>query len=182
MHNMDDGWFYEDKGERKRAASMQELVSLIETGALDRRSLVWKEGFAEWQHLGDTELRQHLNTQTPPPLTGQHVNNTLVWVLAFAPLIGYTLEWALAFAIHESDYRAERAMAEGGYWFITLGLNILLGVLDEKRLQKAGHNTSHFRGWVWLVPVYMFQRAKHLQQNLAYFVVWLVCFALILIA
>lgn len=182
MHNMDEGWFYEDKGERKRAATAQELVGLIESGILDRSSLVWKQGLNDWQRLGDTELRQHLNNQTPPALAGQHVNNTLVWVLAFAPLIGYMLEWMLAFAIHDSEFRAEKVMAKGGYWYITLALNILLGIFDEKRLQKAGHNTVRFKGWVWLVPVYLYQRAQHLQQNLAYFIVWLVCFALVLIA
>lgn len=115
MHNMDEGWFYEDKGERKRAASALELAGLIESDTLNRSSLVWKQGFDDWQRLGgDTELRQHLSTQNPPPLAGQLVNNTLVWVLAFAPMIGYMLEWMLAFAIHDNEFRAEKVMAEGG--------------------------------------------------------------------
>ena len=33
---------------------------------------------------------------------------------------------------------------------------------------------------VWLIPVYLYQRAKVLNQNLAYFIVWIVCFALML--
>ncbi|MFO1353881.1 MAG: hypothetical protein U1E88_05305 [Acinetobacter sp.] len=33
-----------------------------------------------------------------------------------------------------------------------------------------------FKGMVWLVPVYLFQRAKALDQSLAYFIVWIVCF------
>lgn len=67
MHNMDEGWFYEDKGERKRAASALELAGLIVSDTLDRSSLVWEQGFDDWQRLGDTELRQHLNTQNPRP-------------------------------------------------------------------------------------------------------------------
>lgn len=78
--------------------------------------------------------------------------------------------------------RSWQKVVEGGCWYITLALNILLGIFDEKRLQKAGHNTARFKGWIWLVPVYLYQRAQYLQQNLAYFIVWLVCFALVLIA
>lgn len=52
MHNMDEGWFYEDKGERKRAASALELAGLIESDTLNRSSLVWKQGFDDWQRLG----------------------------------------------------------------------------------------------------------------------------------
>lgn len=77
---------------------------------------------------------------------------------------------------------AARAMENASYWYITLALNLLLPFFDEKRLQKAGHSTSRFRGWVWLMPVYLYQRANNLQQSLAYFIVWLVYFALVLLA
>ena len=110
------------------------------------------------------------------------MSNTLVWVLAFAPIIGYLMEWFVAGALNGSEAAAKRAMENASYWYITLALNLLLSFFDEKRLQKAGHNTSRFRGWVWLVPVYLYQRAKNLQQNLAYFIVWLVTFALVLLA
>ncbi|WP_186350706.1 hypothetical protein [Pseudomonas fragi] len=64
--------------------------------------------------------------------------------------------------------------------FISIILNIALSYFDEKRLQKAGHDTSKFKGMVWLVPVYLFQRAKALNQNMAFFAVWIVSFALVL--
>lgn len=62
-------------------------------------------------------------------------------------------------------------MEDAKYWFITVGLNIALSFADESRLRKAGHNTSKFKGWVWLVPVYLYQRAKATRQNLVYFCV-----------
>ncbi|MCB1659010.1 MAG: DUF4339 domain-containing protein, partial [Pseudomonadales bacterium] len=65
---------------------------------------------------------------------------------------------------------------------ITLILNIGLSYWDEKRIKAAGTNTESFSGWVWLVPVYLFQRAKALKQNLAYFIVWIVCFVIVLSA
>ena len=51
---------------------------------------------------------------------------------------------------------------------------------EEKGKRKDG--ASRFRGWVWLIPVHLYQRAKNLQQSLAYFIVWLVYFALVLLA
>ncbi|HEJ1320897.1 TPA: DUF4339 domain-containing protein [Pseudomonas aeruginosa] len=174
-------WFYEEKGERKGGVSEQDMIELIRAGRLGYGSSVWAHGFTEWSKLENTPLRQHLQ-HTPPPLVGSQVNNTLVWVLAFAPIIGYLMEWFVAGAINGSEAAAARAMENASYWYITLALNLLLSFFDEKRLQKAGHNTSRFRGWVWLVPVYLYQRAKNLQQNLAYFIVWLVSFALVLLA
>lgn len=60
---------------------------------------------------------------------------------------------------------------------ITIALNIMLSILDERKLEKAGVKTEKFKGMVWLVPVYLFQRAKALDQSLAYFIVWIVCFS-----
>ena len=59
-------------------------------------------------------------------------------------------------------------------------LNIGLSFWDEKRLQEGGLNTEKFKGWVWLVPVYLFQRAKALKHNMAYFAVWIGAFVLML--
>ena len=92
------------------------------------------------------------------------------------------MEWFVAGAINGSEAEAARAMENASYWYITLALNLLLSFFDEKRLQKAGHDTSRFKGWVWLVPVYLYQRAQNLQQNQAYFIVWLACFVLVLLA
>lgn len=133
--------------------------------------------------IENTDLRIHLDDCAPPPLVGAQVNNTLIWILAFAPFIGYFLELVVAGLMHSEDQLgATIAMENSQYWFITLGLNIALAFFDEKRLEKAGHNTDKFKGWVWLVPVYMYQRAKATKQNLAYFIVWIVCFVLLLVS
>lgn len=110
-----------------------------------------------------------------------HVDNTLVWVLAFAPIIGGLLEIALAYAVHGSQYRAEKAIASGYYFWVTVVLNIVLCIFDEKKLKGAGINTDPF-GPVFLVPVYLFKRAKILRHHPpAYFITWIVCFALIIL-
>lgn len=113
---------------------------------------------------------------------GVAVDNGVVWILAFAPLIGYLLEYIVAYAVNGNGWLAELAMRGNRYWYVTLLLNIGLSLLDERRLEKFGSDTSKFKGMVWIVPVYLYQRAKALNHNLAYFITWIVCFVLVIFA
>jgi hypothetical protein len=64
----------------------------------------------------------------------------------------------------------------GQYWFITLLLNIALGYLDERRLRKAGVDTTTFgklAGAVLSVAA-----GENLGQKPAYFWVWLLMLGL----
>ena len=97
-------WFYELNGERKGGISETDLITLIRNGTLRHGSSVWKKGFADWTNIEDTQLREHLDNTTPPPLTGAKVNNTVVWILAFAPLLGLTLEYFVAYMVQHADH------------------------------------------------------------------------------
>lgn len=176
-------WFYEDNGQRKGPVSQREMIQLIKSSIISNNTSVWKQGFADWLKVEDTDLHIYLDHSTPPPLVGGQINNTTVWVLAFAPVIGYILEFFIASMLSGgSEAAAVNAMVSSKYWFVSLLLNVALSILDEKQLKNAGHNTDKFRGWVWLVPVYLYQRAKATKQNLAYFIVWLICFFLMIIS
>jgi hypothetical protein len=176
-------WFYEENGQRKGPVPEDKMIEFIKSSIISHGASVWRQGFPDWLKVENTELRIHLDNNSPPPLSGEHINNTVVWVLAFAPLIGYFVEWAIAGAVHgDNEYAAKVAMANSKYWFVTLALNIAISIFDEKRLKKAGHNTDKFRGWVWIVPVYLYQRARATKQNLAYFIVWIACFVLVLVS
>ena len=171
-------WYYEQNGQRLGPVTMANIVGLIQSGILARGSAVWKSGLADWQRIEDTELGAHLDNSAPPPLPARHVSNTVVWVLAFAPIIGLILEYIFAVVVYGDGPVAEAAVSDSKFWYITLGLNIGLSFRDARQLRKAGHDTSKFSRWTWLVPVYLFQRAKSLKHNLAYFIVWIVCFGL----
>ena len=174
-------WFYEENGQKKGPVSENEMIQFINSLIISHGTSVWKQGFPDWLKVENSDLRVHLDNSGPPPLSGEHINNTLVWVLAFAPLIGYVLEWVIAGVVHGgNEFLAQIAMANSEYWYVTLGLNIALAFFDEKRLKNAGRNTDKFKGWVWIVPVYLYQRAKTTKQNLAYFIVWITCFVLVL--
>lgn len=170
-------WFYEEEGHRKGPVTDEVMIGLIKAAKLTYGSLVWKAGFPEWLKAEDTELRPHLENTAPPPITGKHIGQGVVWTLAFAPIIGLILESIVAYAMNSSDAAAEMAISNSQYWYVTLALNIALAYFDEARLNRAGYDTSKFKGAAWLVPVYLYKRAKALNQNIGYFVVWLVCFA-----
>ena len=95
-----NNWFYEENGQRKGPVSENEMVQFIKSSVISHGTSVLKQGFPDWLKVENTDLRVHLDNSAPPPLSGEHINNTLVWVLAFAPLIGYFLEWVVAGAVH----------------------------------------------------------------------------------
>ena len=75
-----------------------------------------------------------------------------------------------------------RAVAEGEFFYITLIINIALSYWDERSLKKAGVDTTQYGKMAWLVPVYLWKRAKALQQKPVYFWCWVVTFALIMLS
>ncbi len=172
-------WFYEEGGRRQGPVPERQIIEMIRSQRLGYGSSVWHKSLPDWARLSDTPFLAHLQNTAPPPLLGSNVNNKVVWVLAFAPLIGRFLEAVLALLVHSNEYAAERALNAGHFFYVSLALNIALSLLDERLLKRAGHDTSKLRAW--LVPVYLYQRAQQLRQNLAYFVVWLVCFAAVLV-
>lgn len=162
----DDGrtWYYEENGKKTGPISSSKIKNFVKNNhTIYRFTKVWRDDMPEWKKADDTELAQYF--EGPPPLTGDSVNNTIVWVLSFAPIIGEII-FSELFHLRQS-------------WILYFGLNVALSLLDEKKLNAAGHNTRALGlGSAWLVPVYLFKRAKALKQNLAYFIVWIVSFVL----
>lgn len=105
----------------------------------------------------------------------------IVWFLAFSPIIGELLRGIIIGIKYGDGFEAMIAIAQNKFWFITLILNVALGIADERYLVKKGIDTSKFKIWSALVPVYLFQRSKILNHNYAYFIVWCISFLLILL-
>jgi hypothetical protein len=68
-----------------------------------------------------------------------NVNNALVWILAFIPVVGAFFEFGP---------------------LLFLAVNIVLCIFDKKNLRKAGYNTKSL-GSAWLIPFYLYKRAKY---------------------
>ena len=60
-------WFYIQDGEQ-RNFTLEKMRSLAERGEVNRDTLVWKKGMQGWQPLIETELRNILPDEQPPPI------------------------------------------------------------------------------------------------------------------
>jgi hypothetical protein len=179
LNNIDE-WHYELNGKKYEAVSYTEISGLIKNETLSKESLVWKKGFDDWKQIIDTELNDLFSNNEPPPLTGNKISNVFIWLLAFAPIIGFFLESIFAYSVNENEFVAEQKIANSAYWFITLGLNILLAVFDDVKLKNAGHKTNNL-GWaIFLIPVYLWKRSNLTKQSKSYFWVWIVSFIVLL--
>lgn len=158
-------WFYEFKGERKGPVSREEIIKLLDSQVLNRKSLVWKKDFENWKAIQETQFED--NISMPPPLNGRLVKNHFVWLLAFAPLLGISIQGVVSEVI---GIKAE------SLWFTTLALNLILSWLDVTKLKRAGHNMENLLGYFWLVPVYLYKRSKLLKHKFSYLIVWIISF------
>ena len=176
-------WFFEEYGKRSGPFSSLKMVEFIKSERISYGSLIWKKDFSDWKKVENTELGSYIiKIAGPPPLSGEHVKNTYMWILAFWPLISNILEKLLLQTIYGSLWPLYK---EGFFWHITItviAVNILLCWFDSLKLKKAGYNADKFSGWIWLVPVYMYSRAKYLKQNQACVIVWIIMFILSLFA
>jgi hypothetical protein len=165
-----ENWYYVISGQKLGPESSENLIEWVSSGTLSLDNLVWRTGMADWLPIRDTELIPN-SSDTPPPLSGEHVNNTAVWLWAFAPLIPIN-----AILVAGNIPGTSQSML---LWSIGLAINMMFWMLDGHQLQRAGHNREGWGGWgIFVVPVYLFIRAAKLKQSNGYAIVWLVCLGL----
>ena len=155
--------------------SMDAIAQLEKFAELKEKGILTAEEF----ELKKEELLNSGSSSTGQVEEGIQVSNVLIWFLAFAPLIGFFLEYVIA-GMFLGERKGIRAVENGSFFWVTIVLNITLSIWDEKRVNAAGCDTSSFKWANWLVPVYLFKRAQVLKQNQATFIIWLICFVLIL--
>ncbi len=160
-------WYYTAGGKRIGPIQESQIQTLIATNVIQSNSSVWSEGMADWTPAYQTEIKRFFARIPPPPLTGESVNNSIVWILAFAPIISAVIQIFVA---------SSTGQLVSDFWWIALLLNIGLCAADGINLNRAGH--KGISGWVILVPVYLFVRAARLKQSSGYAIVWLVTFFL----
>ena len=153
-------YHYELNGKRFGPISTKDLENLINNETLNSENLIWKQGFQDWKKVKDTDFNKHLLKDIPPPISGDKVNNTFIWILAFAPIIGSIIEQEF-FAGNKDNYLL---------WF---GLNSGLAILDNYKLKSAGYQTNNLFWAILLVPVYLWKRANLTGQSKSYFWVWI---------
>ncbi len=112
-----------------------------------------------------------------PPVSGNRINNTWLWLLALTPVLGLFLGNA---GHHVPQILPDQVYLVRDYAYITAGLHLLFGILDFSVMQQEGVSTRHLAGWILLPPVYLLLRIRRTRQSWLPFLVWWVGVALAL--
>ncbi|MFQ3071254.1 DUF4339 domain-containing protein [Neisseria polysaccharea] len=182
MDNSEQKWFYENKKQRHGPVSLDEMKNLISTGVISYGNVVWTNGYPDWVKIENSELKIFLSEAAPPPLKGESVSNVMVWMIAFLPLAGEFIRGMILGSMYSNVYDLNQAIINGELWYVTLVLNIVFCIADGLMLKKAAIDVKRFIAWAFfLMPVYLYKRARYLNQSLAYFWVWIVCFIIAIV-
>lgn len=106
-------------------------------------------------------------TSVSMPQRKKEINNTLVWIVAFVPIIGAFIELIMGMQMY-------------GAYYIP---NSLLSVTDIYLIKKSGQlSKKEDRSFPYffsiLIPLYMWKRAELLKQDKHYLWVWIVTFVI----
>jgi len=166
------GWFFVKNGVREGPMQESAVTVLIQQGDILRETLVWTFGMQGWIPAAETKLAGFFFV--PPPLTGKSaVDGWLMWIIALLPIFiafpaGSISEWIAFHFKFLSPYR----------WGIYALVSCVLCLVDAMKIRKAGHDITLLERWFWILPIYMYQRAKKLQQVGVYLVVWIIVFSI----
>ena len=61
-------WWYAIKGKKSGPVEIDQLRQLLQEGKISLSTIVWQEGMAAWQSLGEVESLRELKDVIPPPL------------------------------------------------------------------------------------------------------------------
>ena len=176
-----DEWYYSINGVRKGPISETAIRELIAKNKIDSTDLVWKAGQKDWQTVRESDLGSFVASD-PPPLVGGAVSNTIVWIIAFLPLILGSIEAGMAHNHNISNIGNAMLARAGQYNGPELDFRlyalayVFLGAWDMHNLKKAGYTTDlkiRFLA-ILLTPIYLFVRAKRLKQRPSYAITWAV--------
>jgi hypothetical protein len=172
-------WYYSNDGKRVGPMSQHALLALLRTRELLPNAMVWRTGMRDWARVFDSELAQHITTDSPPPLSAKHIANGYAWALASAPL------WATALHIYVylgakyegvlpplAPFLAGEILEKT--WYFGWIVNVLMALLDDRALKSAGWGSEKLNSWmVFLVPIYLYKRDQMLGEGMARFWVWI---------
>lgn len=175
----ENNWFYEGDGEKKEPVTEKEIGERIHAGTLTAKSRVWKQGFTDWKRVEETELNTYVDKSVPPVV---QVKSVMVWLLALLPLYGtifysFLIGFYQGFAGYGATYKG---LFKVSLLYLVIGIPFYIWLLisDEKLIKKAGYQEKISR-WTWLIaPLYLYKRAKLLNQNFLFLFVYFGCAAI----
>lgn len=160
-------WHYNAGGVSTGPVSLDDLIGLYKTGKINENTLVWNaEKAGEWaKYRSYPELN---DTAAPPPLPATAINDTWIWIIAFAPLIGLLIE--SIYASNAGSFLDDKVILIA-YWVAY----VFLASLDLGAIRKSGRRqqVGSIGPLILLVPVYIFMRSRRLEKPQYPLLVWI---------
>jgi len=150
---------------------LHDWMVLLQHYCSERDGPFFADRGVEFFTQGNYEMK--MDFVTSPESTTSVVDNRIIWVLALTPIVGILVELlGLVMIGLPIPILPE---------IVVIVLGIPLAYADQKKLKAIGHDTSQM-GQPWLVPIYLFKRAKILNHKAKYLTVWCgLCILMILL-
>jgi hypothetical protein len=98
MENVE--WHYELRGKRRGPVSADDIHALIQDGIINAETLVWRKGFREWIRVEETDLRDYISYDTPPPLPNDEGKRSVIrTIFSVVVAIGTAILFIVRFLI-----------------------------------------------------------------------------------
>lgn len=163
-------WYFEQDGGRQGPVPLESLLALLANKSVSADTLVWNASFGPvWKKLGEVQPPAiPTDTAGPPPLpqAKPKAGNFFAWTIALFPIIGSAVELVATADVGANAHRG----ITGILYFLAYSV---LCALDAGQIRKGGATEAAPIFWFWLVPVYLYKRARALKQSLALLWVWI---------
>lgn len=164
-------WYFEQDGSRQGPVPLESLLALLASKSVTGETLVWNASFgAVWKRLADVHPSS-TNPDGPPPLPQARLrtNDFFAWTIALLPIIGSAVELVVMADAGTTPHYG----ITGLMYFLAYSL---LCAADAGQIRKSGSTEAPFF-WFWLVPVYLYKRARLLRRSLTLLWVWIAAIA-----
>jgi len=81
----EEQWYYQNYIKKHGPVSNSKIKELIESKEIDIYTKVWRKGFEKWAYIDETELKELLESDTPPQFSAN--NMFLFWFLRVLKLV-----------------------------------------------------------------------------------------------
>ena len=160
-------WWYIKKGKNIGPHNEPEMNKLIRFGEIGRKTPVWCTGMKNWCDADTSPVGAAFDK-------AKHVNSRFAWALAIVPFAMYYFTELMLTVFRPQWSGTSIAL------LVIILLTLILWGFDQDNLRKSGHRLS---GWMysgmWLVPVYLFVRARFTGRKYGYAICGIVPFAVI---
>ena len=141
-------WHYSFDGKAQGPTAESSVIQLIQSGHINKDTLVWRDGMANWAALHSTELAEHLPVAQAPIYNPYQAPNSVPQVRSSAhvPLTWGQIFWSFEGRIPRRQFWA----ATGILYAVILAIFLigwLIGEATDSILARVCPSSDQFRRW-----------------------------------